>query len=106
MAKVPTGERRAARMQALAMAWPDMSARLRARLVPAATLEHWLRTCGAAWNPADLGISMTKLAVDYRRARLIRRRYTILDVLDDLGWLDEAIGALFAAGGFWDRRQD
>ena len=49
---------------------------------------------------------MTKLAVDYRRARLIRRRYTILDVLDDLGWLDEAIGALFAAGGFWDRRQD
>ena len=106
MAKVPTGERRAARMRALAMAWPDLSARLRARLVPAATLEHWLRTCGAAWKPADLGISMTKLAVDYRRARLIRRRYTILDVLDDLGWLDEAIGALFAAGGFWDRRQD
>lgn len=104
MAKVPTDKRRAARLRALASAWPNLVARLRTQLLPAATLEDWLRTCGAAWHPAQLGISMAKLAADYRRARLIRRRYTILDVLEDLGWLDEGIDALFSVGGFWSGR--
>jgi hypothetical protein len=30
------------------------------------------------------------------RTRLIRRRYTILDCLEDPGWLDDAIEAAFA----------
>ena len=46
---------------------------------------------------------LRKLANDYRRARLIRRRYTLLDCLEDLGWLDTAIDALFVDGGFWTR---
>jgi glycerol-1-phosphate dehydrogenase [NAD(P)+] len=52
----------------------------------------------------ELGVPLAKLAADYRRARLIRRRYTVLDVLEDLGWLDEAIGALFSPQGFWGAR--
>jgi len=104
MAKFSTREGRASRLAALANKWPDLAARLRAQLVSAATLEHWLRACGGAWHPAQLGISMTKLATDYRRARLIRRRYTVLDVLEDLGWLDDAIDALFSPGGFWAAR--
>lgn len=106
MAKVPTSERRAARLKEFARAWPNLGERLRTQLLPAATLEQWLRACGAVWHPAQLGISMTKLAADYRRARLIRRRYTVLDVLEDLGWLDNAIDALFSPGGFWGRRAD
>ena len=104
MAKVPTAERRATRIRALAKAWPELATQLRARLVPAATLEQWLRTCGAASHPAQLGIALTKLAADYRRARLIRRRYTVLDVLEDLGWLEQAVDELFAPKGFWGRR--
>jgi glycerol-1-phosphate dehydrogenase [NAD(P)+] len=103
MAKLPTPERRAARMHALAEAWPGLATRLRARLVPAATLAQWLRDAGGASHPAELGVSLGKLAADYRRARLIRRRYTVLDVLEDLGWLDEAIDALFSPQGFWGR---
>jgi len=104
MAKVPTPERRAARLTAFAQAWPSLGARLRTQLLPAATLERWLNACGGVWHPAQLGISMTKLAADYRRARLIRRRYTVLDVLEDLGWLDDGIDALFSSGGFWAAR--
>jgi hypothetical protein len=37
---------------------------------------------------------------DCRRARLIRRRYTILDCLKDSGWLDTAIGAAINDGSF------
>ena len=67
-------------------------------------MEGWLAACGAASHPADLRVSLPKLAGDYRRARLIRRRYTLLDCLEELGLLDAAIRALFAADGFWGRR--
>ena len=103
-AKLLSAERRAMRMRGLSAAWPALSARLRATLVAPATLEQWLRACGAASHPAQLGISPSKLAADYRRARLIRRRYTVLDCLEDLGLLDEAIDAVSAPDGFWGRR--
>jgi len=91
-------------LRALGAAWPALRGRIESTLIPSATMEQWLSACGAASHPADLGVPLAKLAADYRRARLIRRRYTILDCLDDLGWLDKAIEALFESGGFWGSR--
>jgi glycerol-1-phosphate dehydrogenase [NAD(P)+] len=96
-------DRRPARVLALRTAWPALRERLRTTLVPAATLARWLTACGAASHPSDIGVTLAKLAVDYRRARLIRRRYTILDCLDDLGWLDVAFDALCGETGYWGR---
>ena len=106
MAKLGRAEHRRARVDRLVAAWPQLRARLRETLVPAATMEQWLTDARAARHPRDLGIPLAQLARDYRRARLIRRRYTILDCLDDLGWLDAAIAALFMPGGFWACRSD
>ncbi|HSC97371.1 MAG TPA: hypothetical protein VLI21_00600, partial [Casimicrobiaceae bacterium] len=103
-AKTASAGRREGRVRALATVWPALCAQIEATLVPAKTIEAWLGLAHASFHPAHLGISSAKLARDYRRARLIRRRYTILDCLDDLGWLDEAISALFASDGFWGRR--
>jgi glycerol-1-phosphate dehydrogenase [NAD(P)+] len=102
-AKLQRAGHRAARLDALRADWPALRARLQSRLVPAATLQQWLATCGAWSRPGDAGVPLQKLAGDYRRARLIRRRYTLLDCLEDLGWLDTAIAALFAPDGFWGR---
>ena len=95
--------RRPLRLSRLRERWPSLRARLSAAVMPAAELQRRLAACGAASHPADLGMTLEDLARDYRRARLIRRRYTLLDCLDDLGWLDGAIGALFAPDGFWSR---
>jgi glycerol-1-phosphate dehydrogenase [NAD(P)+] len=65
-----------------------------------------LRALGAPAHPTDLGIELDAFAGDHRRARLIRRRYTILDLVEDLGWLDRAVDALFAAEGFWGRQSN
>jgi glycerol-1-phosphate dehydrogenase [NAD(P)+] len=78
---------------------------LRGRLgaLPTPAEMQWrLRATGGVGHPAELGIPLAKLKADHRRARLIRRRYTVLDVVEDLGWLDRATDALFGAGGFWD----
>jgi len=103
-AKLARAERRALRVQALAAGWDALRERIRGTVVPAGTLEAWLAACGAASHPGDLGIALSKLATDYRRARLIRRRYTLLDALEDLGWLDRAIEHLFGPGGYWGQR--
>lgn len=83
-----------ARIGRLGAVWPELRARLAARLVPPATLADWLTACGAVARAEDIGVPLAKLVADIRRARLIRRRYTVLDCLDDLGWLDAALAAL------------
>jgi glycerol-1-phosphate dehydrogenase [NAD(P)+] len=103
-AKLARSGARPSRLRTLGAAWPALQARIKSTLIPAATMEQWLSACGAASHPADLGVPLIKLAADYRRARLIRRRYTILDCLEELGWLDRAIEALFESGGFWGSR--
>jgi glycerol-1-phosphate dehydrogenase [NAD(P)+] len=97
--------RRPLRLRTLDAAWPALRDTITTTLVPAATMEQWLSGGGAASHPADLGVSLDKLAKDYRRARLIRRRYTLLDCLEDLGCLDTGIEALFANEGYWGRRR-
>ncbi len=102
-AKRAIGSRKA-RIDRLAQVWPALRSELAARLVSAATMQQQLRAVGAAAHPADLGIELATLAADYRRARLIRRRYTLLDLLEDLGCLDRAVADLFTPAGFWGRQ--
>jgi glycerol-1-phosphate dehydrogenase [NAD(P)+] len=102
-AKRAAWSRRPLRLSRLRERWPSLRARLSAAPMRAGELQRRLAACGAASRPEDLGMTREVLARDYRRARLIRRRYTLLDCLDDLGWLDRAIDALFAPDGFWGR---
>lgn len=99
-AKAALGSRRA-RLDQLVRAWPALRAQLKRQLIGARDMQQRLATVGGASHPEELGIGAARFAADHRRARLIRRRYTLLDLLDDLGWLDRAIAGQFAPGGFW-----
>jgi len=103
-AKLEQAARRDERLATLAANWPALRDELRRFCIPPDQMESWLRQAGAPAHPADLGVSLATLAAEYRRARLIRRRFTILDLLDDLGWLDRGVAALMADDGFWGRR--
>ena len=41
----------------------------------------------------------------YQRAQMIRKRYTMLDLLLELNLLDELVEELFAPGGFWAEQE-
>jgi glycerol-1-phosphate dehydrogenase [NAD(P)+] len=92
-AKGATPERVQRRLHALQCNWPNLSARLRKSLPAAETVRCWLEAAGAAATISAIGISTEKHAADFARARLIRRRFTGLDVLHDLGWLGMAANA-------------
>jgi glycerol-1-phosphate dehydrogenase [NAD(P)+] len=89
------------RLRLLRDNWGSLAARLRRRLPDPGTVRQWLAAVGAPTDGAAIGISAQKHAADYRRARLIRRRYTALDLMHELGWLDDAVRSLFSGNGFW-----
>jgi glycerol-1-phosphate dehydrogenase [NAD(P)+] len=100
-AKDGTPERVERRLTALKADWRDISRALHRRLPQAETVQQWLDAVGGPSNAPAIGVPRDKHARDYARARLIRRRFTGLDVLHDLGWLERAVVELFAPGGFW-----
>ncbi len=93
-----------ARLQALVERWPVLAERLRAQLLPAADIEHRLQVVGAVTHPAQIGVDLDRFRSTYTRARLIRSRYTLLDVLAEANLLEECVAELFAPGGFWAER--
>lgn len=89
------------RLVALQEAWPRLAAQLRLRLPSPHEVRRWLDAAGAPSHAAAIGVPPQRHAADYGRARLIRRRYTALDLLHELGWLKPAVADLFGPHGFW-----
>ena len=82
-----------ARLTRVRNIWPDLKQRLACQVCTPEVMRQRLAAVGAPSTAEAIGIDPARLARDCRRARLIRRRYTILDLLDEAGWLDRAIAA-------------
>ena len=101
LAKHPGPDELARRLGLLRQRWPALRERLATQLLPAGRLAGMLRAAGCPTGPSELGLSGQALRDTYRRARMIRRRYTVLDLAAETGLLDECVDELFAPGGFW-----
>jgi len=91
------------RLTLLRSRWPDLRERLAEQLLPAATLRDQLRAADSPTTPQDIGLGADALRDTYRRAQMIRRRYTVLDLTNQAGILDACVDELFAPDGFWGR---
>ncbi len=65
--------------------WPELKKRLRDQLVPSATVEKMLADAGAPTTPEQIGISAEKLRDSFKLAYHIRRRFTVLDLVERAG---------------------
>jgi glycerol-1-phosphate dehydrogenase [NAD(P)+] len=92
------------RLEALAAAWPSLSARLGEHLLPASELQRMLRAAGAPAHPSDIGLDWQAFRATYVRSQLIRSRYTVLDALAEASLLPAMVDRLFAPDGFWGRQ--
>jgi glycerol-1-phosphate dehydrogenase [NAD(P)+] len=89
------------RLTLLADRWPALHDRLRGQLLPAERLRELLAAAGCPTRPSELGLPAPALRATYARARMIRRRYTVLDLAFETGLLGELVDELFRPGGFW-----
>jgi len=91
----------AERLELLRGEWPRLRERLVGQLMPAGELQGMLREAGCPTGPEEIGLRRDDLKATYRRAQMIRSRYTVLDLANEAGILDECVEELFAPGGFW-----
>ena len=75
--------------------------RLGGQLIPPQRLRELLAAAGCPTRPSELGLTASAFRATYVRARMIRRRYTVLDLATEAGVLGELVDELFAPGGFW-----
>jgi glycerol-1-phosphate dehydrogenase [NAD(P)+] len=60
-----------------------------------------LQSAGCPSTPEQIGISRERLRVSYRQCCYMRRRFTVLDLLQRMGVFDETLDNLFGAQGAW-----
>lgn len=83
--------------------WPTIKARCEAQIIPAQQAWDMLKTAGAPYHPEMLKIDWDRFRETHYKAQMIRPRYTVLDVLMDLGLYDDVVARLFSPEGFWGR---
>ena len=99
--KYVPAEQAAGRVRAIKTVWPAIIRRIRPLLLPPAEAARRLHAVGAAYHPAQVGISQNRLRRTYFQGQTIRSRYTMVDALYELGLLDRTVDTLFAPGGYW-----
>ncbi len=94
VAKHMTGEKIITRRKLLAEKWDELRDRMRQRMIPAEKLSAMLAAAGAPAVPEEIGLSHEQFIHGIKTAQLIRKRYTILDLLYEAGVLDDALKTL------------
>jgi glycerol-1-phosphate dehydrogenase [NAD(P)+] len=92
-AKHIDGSALSVRLSLLREVWPTLSTRLRARLWTADRMADHLTRAGSPVEAADIGVDADYLYATILKARFLRSRYTMLDLLDECGLLEQAATA-------------
>lgn len=97
------GEELRARIHDIQRVWPTVRKRVESQLMTPGEAASRLDAVGGPSHPEQIGIDMDRFRQTHFKAQMIRSRYTILDVLTDIGKLDEVVDNLFAPDGYWGR---
>jgi glycerol-1-phosphate dehydrogenase [NAD(P)+] len=91
-----------AQIQALKEAWPVLSGRIREQIIPFEEVRENLRLVGAPYEPEMIGVSRERFRKTVSYIPYMRSRFTNIDVIYRLGWMDEFLERMFGKGGIWE----
>lgn len=94
--KYKNPSRQGERRELLLANWPFLAKQLKSHLYSYEKVAGLLTSAGCPVRSQDIGLDKDRAIETLRKAQLIRNRYTVLDVLDDLGLMDEVIQTLIA----------
>ena len=89
-------------LQKLRDAWPELSIKVRAQIVPFDELKENLRLVGAPYEPEMIGVSRERLRTTLRYIPYMRSRFSNVDVIFRCGLMEELEEKLFGKGGIWE----
>ena len=91
-----------AQIQALKAAWPELQRRIREQIIPFEQVRENLRQVGAPYEPEMIGVSRERFRKTVSYIPYMRSRFTNIDVIYRLGWMDEFLEKMFGPGGVWE----
>lgn len=81
--------------------WPSLKTKIEEQLYPYDELYCKLKTVGAPVEPEQIYVSRKELRDAFRRIPYMRSRFTIIDIIYELGLMAEVENHLFGEGGRW-----
>ena len=89
-------------LEALKAAWPELSEKIRKQIIPFEQVRENLRLVGAPYEPEMIGITRERLRKTVAYIPYMRSRFTNIDVIYRLGWMDEFMDRMFGKGRIWE----
>ena len=99
--KFPTRDQLRAELNLVKSKWPELSAKMKAQLMPFEEVREKLRKVGAPYEPEMIGVSRARFRETYAGVPYMRARYFSLDLVDRLGLTNRLLDELFGPGGVW-----
>ena len=82
--------------------WSDLSAKIRAQLMPFAEVKESLAKVGAPAEPEEIGVSRVRFRETFAGVPYMRARYFGADLVQRLGLMPALLDRLFGVGGVWE----
>jgi glycerol-1-phosphate dehydrogenase [NAD(P)+] len=89
------------RLARLRVVWPELRERLEGQLMSAEQIREHLVAGGGPTEPHQIGLTLDQVRASYQAARRIRRRYTVYDLVYEMGVFDDLIAETLSPGGYW-----
>lgn len=86
------------RLELLKQVWPDLKSKLSDQLLSPKRMAGLLAIAGAPVKAADIGVDLDYLHRTTLAAKFLRSRYTVLDLLDETGLLEQAVETMVTKG--------
>ncbi len=82
--------------------WPELSAQIREQIIPFEDVREKLRLVGAPYEPEMIGVSRERFRKTVSYIPYMRSRFTNIDLIYRLGWMEEFLERMFGKGGVWE----
>lgn len=89
-------------LEALKAAWPELSVKIKEQIIPFEQVRENLKLVGAPYEPEMIGVTRERFRKTVSYIPYMRSRFTNIDVIYRLGWMDEFIERMFGKGGIWE----
>lgn len=89
-------------LETLKAVWPQLSVRIREQIIPFEQVRENLHLVGAPYEPEMIGVTRERFRQTVSYIPFMRSRFTNIDVIYRLGWMDEFVQRMFGKGGIWE----
>ena len=104
--KFPSREQLRGELTTVKNAWPELSEKMKAQIMPFDEVRECLKKAGAPYEPEMIGVSRSRLRETYAGVPYMRARYFSIDLVDRLGLSGSLAEELFGKNGIWETKGD